>query len=232
MKVVILAGGLGTRMAEYTNIVPKPMVKLGNKPILEHLIDIYSKSDFNDFIIALGYKGEIIKDHFKKFKKKNVNIDLIDTGQNTMTGGRLKRIKKEIGNNTFMLTYGDGLSNVDLKKLLSFHVNNKKLVTVTAVRPPARFGYIKFKNDDVVNFKEKSKLDVGWINGGFFVMEPKFLDYIKDDTTYLEREPMEKLVNDRQLAAYKHEGFWQCIDTARDKNLLEDLIKQNNAPWL
>ena len=208
------------------------MVKLGNKPILEHLIDIYSKSDFNDFIIALGYKGEIIKDHFKKFKKKNVNIDLIDTGQNTMTGGRLKRIKEEIGNNTFMLTYGDGLSNVDLKKLLSFHVNNKKLVTVTAVRPPARFGYIKFKDDDVVNFKEKSKLDVGWINGGFFVMEPKFLDYIKDDTTYLEREPMEKLVNDRQLAAYKHEGFWQCIDTARDKNLLEDLIKQNNAPWL
>jgi glucose-1-phosphate cytidylyltransferase len=232
MKVVILAGGLGTRMAEYTNFVPKPMVKLGNKPILEHLIDIYSKSDFNDFIIALGYKGEIIKDHFKKFKKKNVNIDLIDTGQNTMTGGRLKRIKEEIGNNTFMLTYGDGLSNVDLKKLLSFHVNNKKLVTVTAVRPPARFGYIKFKDDDVVNFKEKSKLDVGWINGGFFVMEPKFLDYIKDDTTYLEREPMEKLVNDRQLAAYKHEGFWQCIDTARDKNLLEDLIKQNNAPWL
>lgn len=232
MKVVILAGGLGTRMAEYTNFIPKPMVKLGNKPILEHLIDIYSKSDFKDFIIALGYKGEIIKDHFKKFKKKNVNINLIDTGQNTMTGGRLKRIKEEIGNNTFMLTYGDGLSNVDLKKLLSFHVNNKKLVTVTAVRPPARFGYIKFKDNDVVNFKEKSKLDVGWINGGFFVMEPKFLDYIKDDTTYLEREPMEKLVHDGQLAAYKHEGFWQCIDTVRDKNLLEDLIKQNNVPWL
>ncbi len=149
-----------------------------------------------------------------------------------MTGGRLKRIKDEIGNNTFMLTYGDGLSNVDLKKLLNFHSKNKKLVTVTAVRPPARFGYIKFKGEDVINFKEKSKLDVGWINGGFFVIEPKFLDYIKDDTTFLEREPMEKLVSDRQLAAYKHDGFWQCMDTTRDKIFLEDLIKHNNAPWI
>tara|TARA_E500000178_G_C17028969_1_gene759511 strand:- start:493 stop:1191 length:699 start_codon:yes stop_codon:yes gene_type:complete len=232
MKVVILAGGLGTRMAEYTNSVPKPMVKLGNKPILEHLIDIYSKHDFRDFIIALGYKGEIVREHFKKLKKKNVKISLIDTGQDTMTGGRLKRIKDEIGNNTFMLTYGDGLSNVDLKKLLNFHSKNKKLVTVTAVRPPARFGYIKFKGEDVINFKEKSKLDVGWINGGFFVIEPKFLDYIKDDTTFLEREPMEKLVSDRQLAAYKHDGFWQCMDTTRDKIFLEDLIKHNNAPWI
>ena len=232
MKVVILAGGLGTRMAEYTNSVPKPMVKLGNKPILEHLIDIYSKHDFRDFIIALGYKGEIVREHFKKLKKKNVMINLIDTGQDTMTGGRLKRIKDEIGNNTFMLTYGDGLSNVDLKKLLNFHSKNKKLVTVTAVRPPARFGYIKFKGEDVIGFKEKSKLDVGWINGGFFVIEPKFLDYIKDDTTFLEREPMEKLVSDRQLAAYKHDGFWQCMDTTRDKIFLEDLIKHNNAPWI
>jgi len=232
MKVVILAGGLGTRMAEYTNSVPKPMVKLGNKPILEHLIDIYSKHDFRDFIIALGYKGEIVREHFKKLKKKNVMINLIDTGQDTMTGGRLKRIKDEIGNNTFMLTYGDGLSNVDLKKLLNFHSKNKKLVTVTAVRPPARFGYLKFKGEDVIDFKEKSKLDVGWINGGFFVIEPKFLDYIKDDTTFLEREPMEKLVSDRQLAAYKHDGFWQCMDTTRDKIFLEDLIKHNNAPWI
>ena len=232
MKVVILAGGLGTRMAEYTNSVPKPMVKLGNKPILEHLIDIYSKHDFRDFIIALGYKGEIVREHFKKLKKKNVMINLIDTGQDTMTGGRLKRIKDEIGNNTFMLTYGDGLSNVDLKKLLNFHSKNKKLVTVTAVRPPARFGYLKFKGEDVIDFKEKSKLDVGWINGGFFVIEPKFLDYIKDDTTFLEREPMEKLVSDRQLAAYKHDGFWQCMDTTRDKIFLEDLIKHNNAPLI
>jgi len=231
MKVVILAGGFGTRMAEYTDSIPKPMVKIGNKPILEHLINQYSKFNYNDFIIALGYKGDVVKEYFKNNKSK-LNINLIETGQNTMTGGRLKRLKKEIGNNTFMMTYGDGLSNVNLNKLLEFHKKSKKLVTVTAVRPPARFGFIKFRENKVISFKEKSKLDVGWINGGFFVMEPKFLDYIKNDATYLEREPLEKLVKDDQMAAYKHEGFWQCMDTLRDKTLLDDMIKQNKAPWI
>ncbi len=231
MKVVILAGGLGTRIPEYTESIPKPMVQIGKKPILEHLINIYSKFNLNDFIIALGYKGEIIKEYFKNYKGKS-KINLIETGQNTMTGGRLKRLKKEIGNNTFMLTYGDGLSDVNINKLLEFHKKSKKLVTVTAVRPPARFGFIKFKENEVISFKEKSKLDVGWINGGFFVIEPKFLDYIENDKTYLEREPLEKLVKEKQISAYRHEGFWQCMDTLRDKKILDDMIKHKNTPWI
>jgi len=231
MKVVILAGGLGTRIPEYTESIPKPMVQIGKKPILEHLINIYSKFNLNDFIIALGYKGEIIKEYFKNYKGKS-KINLIETGQNTMTGGRLKRLKKEIGNNTFMLTYGDGLSDVNINKLLEFHKKSKKLVTVTAVRPPARFGFIKFKENEVISFKEKSKLDVGWINGGFFVIEPKFLDYIENDKTYLEREPLEKLVKEKQISAYRHEGFWQCMDTLRDKKILDDMIKNKNTPWI
>ena len=231
MKVVILAGGLGTRIPEYTESIPKPMVQIGKKPILEHLINIYSKFNLNDFIIALGYKGEIIKEYFKNYKGKS-KINLIETGQNTMTGGRLKRLKKEIGNNTFMLTYGDGLSDVNINKLLEFHKKSKKLVTVTAVRPPARFGFIKFKDNEIISFKEKSKLDVGWINGGFFVIEPKFLDYIENDKTYLEREPLEKLVKEKQISAYRHEGFWQCMDTLRDKKILDDMIKHKNTPWI
>lgn len=231
MKVVILAGGLGTRMSEYTESIPKPMVQIGKKPILDHLINIYSKFNLNDFIIALGYKGEIIKEYFKNYKGKS-KINLVETGQNTMTGGRLKRLKKEIGNNTFMMTYGDGLSDVNINKLLEFHKKSKKLVTVTAVRPPARFGFIKFKENEVISFKEKSKLDVGWINGGFFVIEPKFLDYIENDKTYLEREPLEKLVKEKQMSAYRHEGFWQCMDTLRDKKILDDMIKHKNAPWI
>ena len=231
MKVVILAGGLGTRMSEYTESIPKPMVQIGKKPILDHLINIYSKFNLNDFIIALGYKGEIIKKYFKNYKGKS-KINLVETGQNTMTGGRLKRLKKEIGNNTFMMTYGDGLSDVNINKLLEFHKKSKKLVTVTAVRPPARFGFIKFKDNEIISFKEKSKLDVGWINGGFFVIEPKFLDYIENDKTYLEREPLEKLVKEKQMSAYRHEGFWQCMDTLRDKKILDDMIKHKNAPWI
>lgn len=231
MKVVILAGGLGTRMSEYTESIPKPMVQIGKKPILDHLINIYSKFNLNDFIIALGYKGEIIKEYFKNYKGKS-KINLVETGQNTMTGGRLKRLKKEIGNNTFMMTYGDGLSDVNINKLLEFHKKSKKLVTVTAVRPPARFGFIKFKENEVISFKEKSKLDVGWINGGFFVIEPKFLDYIENDKTYLEREPLEKLVKEKQMSAYRHEGFWQCMDTLRDKKILDDMIKHKNTPWI
>ena len=191
MKVIILSGGYGTRLSEYTDAIPKPMVKIGDLPILVHIMKSYSKYNFNDFVIALGYKGEMIKKYFEK-NSTNWNIKLIDTGEKTMTGGRLKRLKEEIGNETFMLTYGDGLSNINIKKLLEFHKENKKIVTVTAVRPPARFGYIKFKDEKVIGFKEKSKLDVGWINGGFFVIEPEFLNYIEGDETYLEREPIEK----------------------------------------
>tara|TARA_Y100001970_G_scaffold55808_1_gene70674 strand:- start:4221 stop:4913 length:693 start_codon:yes stop_codon:yes gene_type:complete len=230
MKVIILSGGYGTRLSEYTDAIPKPMVKIGDLPILVHIMKSYSKYNFNDFVIALGYKGEMIKKYFEK-NSTNWNIKLIDTGEKTMTGGRLKRLKEEIGNETFMLTYGDGLSNINIKKLLEFHKENKKIVTVTAVRPPARFGYIKFKDEKVIGFKEKSKLDVGWINGGFFVMEPEFLNYIEGDETYLEREPIEKVVKENNLCAYKHSGFWQCMDTLRDKKILDEIISKGNPPW-
>ena len=230
MKVVILAGGFGTRLAEYTKIIPKPMINIGGEPMLIHIMKLYAKYGFKDFYIALGYKGEMIKKFFNK-KLFDWNIKLIETGKNTMTGGRLKRLKKYIGNETFMMTYGDGLSNVNLKKLLKFHKKNKKLVTLTAVRPPARFGAIKLKNNYVSYFKEKSKLDEGWINGGFFVIEPKFLKFIKSDKTYLEREPLEKASKKKQLTAFKHKGFWQCMDTKRDKDQLEDLFKKSST-WL
>jgi len=225
MKVVILAGGFGTRLSEYTDTIPKPMVPIGRKPILHHIMQIYANYGYKDFYIALGYKGEMIK----KFFNKNFfdwNINLIETGKNTMTGGRLKRLKKYIGQETFMMTYGDGLSNVNLKKLLKFHKKNKKLVTLTAVRPPARFGALKLKGQNVSYFKEKSKLDEGWINGGFFVMEPAFLQFIKNDSTYLEREPLEKASKKRQLAAFRHEGFWQCMDTKRDKDKLNKILNE------
>ena len=230
MKVVILAGGFGTRLSEYTKTTPKPMIQVGGKPILLHIMKLYAKYGFKDFYIALGYKGEIIKKFFKK-KFFNWNINLIDTGKNTMTGGRLKRLEKFIGNETFMMTYGDGLSNINLKKLLKFHKKNKKLVTLTAVRPPARFGALKLKGKKVSYFKEKSKLDEGWINGGFFVMEPEFLKFIKNDNTYLEREPLENISKKKELTAFRHEGFWQCMDTKRDRDQLEDLF-QKGAPWL
>ena len=192
MKVVILAGGTGTRLSEYTHSIPKPMVKIKNKPIIHHIMDHYAKYQFKDFYIALGYKGNIIKDYFKK-KIKNWNVNLIDTGKSTMTGGRLKRLKKYLGEETFLMTYGDGVSNIDLDKLIKFHKRNKNLVTLSAVRPPARFGSIKLKGNRVKLFKEKSKLDEGWINGGFFVMEPKFINFIKSDSTFLEKEPLEKV---------------------------------------
>ena len=227
MKVVILAGGLGTRMPEYTTKIPKPMVRIGNKPILKHIIDHYVKYGFCDFYLALGYKSEIIRKYIKSTKfSKNVRINLIDTGQKTMTGGRLKRLKKYINNETFMMTYGDGLSNINLKHLLHFNKKNQKLVTLTAVRPPARFGAIKLKKNLVSYFKEKSKMDEGWINGGFFVIEPGFLKYIKGDSTFLEREPLEKLTSRKQLSAFKHQGFWQCMDTKRDKDRLEEMLKR------
>jgi len=223
MKVVLLAGGFGTRLSEYTKTVPKPMICIGDKPILLHIMKLYAKYGFKDFYIALGYKGEIIKKFFNK-KFFDWNIHLIETGRNTMTGGRLKRLKKYIGNETFMMTYGDGLSSINLKKLLKFHKKNKKLVTLTVVRPPARFGVIKLKGQNVNYFKEKSKLDEGWINGGFFVMEPEFLKYIKNDNTYLEREPLETVTKKRQLSAFKHNGFWQCVDTKRDIDKLNKIL--------
>ena len=225
MKVVILAGGLGTRLSEYTKTIPKPMVKINGKPILIHIINHYLKYGFDNFYIALGYKGNFIKNYFKK-NKVNFKVNLIDTGLKTMTGGRLKRLKEKLGNDTFLLTYGDGISNVNLNKLIKFHKKNKKLITLTAVRPPARFGTIKILGNKVKTFKEKSKLDEGWINGGFFVVEPKFLNFIKDDSTFLEREPLERASKNNQLLAFKHNGFWQCMDTKRDKDFLEQKLKK------
>ncbi len=223
MRVVILAGGMGSRMSELTKTIPKPMVKIKNKPILIHIMEHYSSMGFNEFFIALGYKGDVIK---KFFRRKNFNwkVHLIDTGKNTMTGGRVKRLKKYLKNERFFLTYGDGISNVNIKKLLKFHKKHKKSVTLTAVRPPARFGSIKLKYNKVKIFKEKSKLDEGWINGGFFVFEPDIFKYIKNDQTYLEREPLEILSKKKQLMAFKHHGFWQCMDTKRDKKLIEKIL--------
>ena len=230
MKVIILAGGFGTRISEYTGTIPKPMIKIGEKPMLWHIMKIYSKFGFKDFYVALGHKGEIIKEYFSK-NSFEWNINLIETGEKTMTGGRIKRLKDIIGNETFMLTYGDGLSDINIKKLIEFHKKNKKLVTMSVVRPPARFGVVKLENNCVSYFKEKSKLDEGWINGGFFVMEPEFLKYIDNDETYLEREPLEKLCKEKQLFAFKHSGFWQCMDTKRDLDRLQALYSEN-APWL
>ena len=223
MKVVILAGGFGTRLSEHTETIPKPMINIAGKPMLLHIMKLYAKYGYKDFYIALGYKGEIIKKFFNK-KFFDWNINLVETGENTMTGGRLKRLKKYIGNETFMMTYGDGLSNVNLKKLLKFHKKNKKLATLTTVRPPARFGVLKLNGQYVSYFKEKSKLDEGWINGGFFVMEPEFLKFIKNDNTYLEREPLETATKKGQLIAFRHEGFWQCMDTKRDKDKLNKIL--------
>ena len=223
MKVVLLAGGLGTRISEYTKTIPKPMIPVGGKPIIHHIMQFYSNYGHKDFYIALGYKGEVIRNYFQK-TTTGWNINLIDTGPNSMTGGRVKRMEKLIGMETFMLTYGDGLSNIDINQLISFHKKHKKTITVSAVRPPARFGALKLKGEKVSYFKEKSKLDEGWINGGFFVMEPEFLKFIKSDNTYLEREPLEKISKKRELTAFRHEGFWQCMDTKRDKDLLNKIL--------
>jgi len=226
MKVVILAGGLGTRISEYTKKIPKPMVKINRLPILVHIMMHYYRYGFENFIVALGYKGKIIKNYFNK-KKFPWKVKLVDTGLKTMTGGRIKRLKKYLDKETFMLTYGDGLSDVNLNKLHNFHKKNKKIITLTAVRPPARFGGLKIKGNLVNHFKEKSKLDEGWINGGFFVVNPKFLKFIKGDETFLEHEPLEKVTKIKNLAAFKHEGFWQCMDTLRDKEKLEIIVKRN-----
>ena len=231
MKVVILAGGLGTRLSEYTKLIPKPMVKVNNKPILYYIMKHFSNYGYKDFYVLLGYKGKVIRNYFKK-KSFGWNINLIDTGLKTMTGGRLKKIKKYLGKENFFLTYGDGLSNVNLRKLLKFHIKKKgALVTMTAVRPPARFGAIKIVGERVKLFKEKSKLDEGWINGGFFVINSRFLDYIDNSSTFLERSPLEKAAKQKQLFAFKHDGFWQCMDTKRDKDNLDFLFKNRKVKF-
>ncbi len=230
MKVILLAGGYGTRLSEYTDTIPKPMVEVGGKPILWHIMKSYAQFNYNNFIVALGYKGDVIKKYFSNISEK-WNIQLVETGEDSMTGGRVKRLQNLIGNETCMLTYGDGLSNIDINQLLSFHKRHKKLVTVTAVRPPARFGAIQINGDRVTSFKEKAHMDEGWINGGFFVIEPGFFDFIKDDKTYLEKEPLEMAAIKKELFAYKHEGFWQCMDTKRDKDNLEKAFLKG-APWL
>ena len=225
MKVVILAGGLGTRISEYTRNIPKPMIKIKGQPIVLRIMKHYYKFGFNDFYIASGYKGKIIKNYFKN-KKFNFKVNIIDTGLNTMTGGRVLRLKKILKSETFLLTYGDGLSDINIKNLIRFHKKSKNYVTLTAVRPPARFGAIKLHGNRVKVFKEKSRLDEGWINGGFFVMSPKIFKFIKNDKSYLERQPLENLSKKNKLGAYKHFGFWQCMDTLRDKEILEKKIKK------
>ena len=239
MKVIILAGGKGTRISEYTKTIPKPMIEINNKPILLHIVEHYIKYGFKDFYIALGYKKNIILKYFKNFKRlnhsftfklknKKIRITLSNTGENTLTGGRIKRMKKFINKDEdFMFTYGDGVSNVNIKKLYSFHKKNNKLVTVTAVRPPARFGEITIKNDRVLTFKEKPQVSEGWINGGFFVAKYNFFNLIKGDKTILEKEPLEKATKKKQLYAFKHRGFWKCMDTYRDKKVLEETFKKN-----
>ena len=229
MKVILLAGGFGTRLSEYTDIVPKPMVQIGGKPMLWHIMNLYARYNHKDFFVALGYKGEIIKKYFSEISEK-WNINLIDTGQKTMTGGRVKHLQKLIGNETCMLTYGDGLSDINMDTLVDFHKSHRKLITVSAVRPPARFGAIELSGDRVTSFKEKSYLGEGWINGGFFVIEPDFFNFIDGDDTYLEREPLERAVREGELFAYKHKGFWHCMDTKRDLDNLEEIYLKG-APW-
>jgi glucose-1-phosphate cytidylyltransferase len=252
MKVAILAGGVGTRLTEETQIKPKPMVEIGGKPILWHIMMHYAQHRYSEFVIALGYKGEVIKKYMVDYCDLNSNltvnlktgavkqlggikpdwtVDLIDTGIATLTGGRIKRLAPYLGNETFMLTWGDGVSNIDLTKLLAFHRSHGKLATLTAVRPPARFGHMELADDMVTEFSEKPQTKAGWINGAFFVLEPGVFDYIDGDQTQWEREPLERLAQDRQLMAYRHTAFWQCMDTLRDKVLLEELWQQGKAPW-
>ena len=253
MKVVILAGGLGTRISEYSELIPKPMIQIGNRPILWHIMNRYAHYGHKDFYLALGYKSEIIKEYFLNFgslnsdfminlKHRNINyynevsfdwnVSLIDTGLHSMTGGRLRRLRDQIGNEPFMLTYGDGVSNINLNELEKFHFSHGKMVTVSAVHPTARFGELSINNNQVTSFKEKPQIDQGWINGGFFVINPEFFDFLDDDNTILEKQPLESVANIGELMAFKHEGFWQCMDTKRDCDNLNDLLENGNALWL
>lgn len=253
MKVGILAGGHGTRLAEETEIKPKPMVEIGGRPILWHIMMHYSSYGYDNFVIALGYKGEVIKrymvDYCSLHSDLTINlragrvdthnneaiqdwtVELIDTGLNTMTGGRIKRLQPYLGDKTFMLTWGDGVSTVDLERLMAFHRNHGRLLTMTAVRPPARYGHLEFDGDRIREFTEKPQTAEGWINGAFFVAEPQVFDYIDGDDTQFEKEPLERLAADGELMAYKHDGFWQCMDTLRDKYVLEKLWSSGEAPW-
>jgi len=230
MKAVILAGGYGTRISERSHLIPKPMIEIGGKPILWHIMKIYSAYKIDDFIICLGYKGEKIKEYFDQFDSKLWNIQLIDTGLDTMTGGRLKRIQDKI-DDTFCVTYGDGVSDINLNNLVTFHKEKKSLATLTAIHPPERFGVLNLSGDYVTEFHEKHTGESSWINGGFFVFEPEIFDYLQNDSTVLERAPLETLAKEQKLAAFKHNGFWHPMDTLRDKKHLEDLWTSEKAPW-
>lgn len=252
MKVVILAGGFGTRLAELTGSIPKPMVPIGGKPILWHIMNHYSKYGYDEFVLALGYKAEVIKSFFLDYpsldsdftislksgeiewhnrSEQSWKVTLVDTGLNSMTGGRLGRLRSFLADETFMLTYGDGLSNVDIGALVDCHKESKKMVTVTTVHPGARFGELDIQDNKVKSFREKPQTSQGWINGGFFVIEPDFLDRISSDDIVLEQEPLEQVASAGQLNAFKHEGFWQCMDSVRDRSYLEDLWSRGDAPW-
>ena len=251
MKVILLAGGFGTRLSEYTESIPKPMVTVGGRPILWHIMRIYAHFGHKDFYLALGYKAEVIKEYFLHYRTMNANftvdlgtgvvhphqtekidwsVTLVDTGLDTMTGGRVKRLQSFIGNETFMLTYGDGVADINLDAVLKFHKSHGKMVTLSAVRPAARFGDLEFDGDRVSSFQEKSQLHEGWINGGFFIIEPEFFDLIDDDSQMFEREPLERAVVAGELMAFKHQGFWHCMDTKRDRDLLESMWEKD-APW-
>jgi glucose-1-phosphate cytidylyltransferase len=252
VRVAILAGGVGSRIVEETEVKPKPMVEIGGRPILWHIMRYYAAYGYDEFVVALGYKGEVIKRYMADYcslasdltvdlgtgalerhegERDDWRVSLIDTGQGTATGGRIKRLAPHLGNETFMLTWGDGVATVDLDELLAFHRAHGKLATLTAVRPPARFGHLEMTGDQIVEFSEKPQAGEGWINGAFFVLEPQVFDYIAGDDTQFEKEPLEQLAKDGQLMAYRHYGFWQCMDTLRDKKLLEELWESGEAPW-
>lgn len=254
MKAVLLAGGFGTRISEESRFKPKPMIEIGGMPILWHIMKTYSSYGINEFIICAGYKQHVIKEWFADYflhtsditfdftqddkiivhnkRAEQWKVTVVDTGLKTMTGGRLKRIKPYLDNEPFFMTYGDGVADIDIDKLLSFHKEHNKLATMTAIKPNSRFGVLDLTdNNEVTAFREKSDIDSGWINAGFMVLEPKVIDFVKDDTIMFENEPMEKLASDGQLMCYKHNGFWQCMDTLRDKEKLEELWNKNKAPW-
>ena len=252
MKVILLAGGFGTRLGKYTESLPKPMIRIGGKPLLWHLMKIFANFGHINFYVALGYKAELIKEYFLHYRTLNADftidlgtgivdshqldevdwkVTLVNTGENSMTGGRVKRMKNYIGNETCLLTYGDGLSDIDLDQLIMFHKSHGKMVTITAVHPGARFGELEIKGDQVTSFQEKPQIRQGWINGGYFVIEPEFFDLIQDDKTILERGPLERVAQIGELMAFQHQGFWQCMDTKRDLDNLEGYWNSGNAPW-
>jgi len=252
MKVVILAGGFGTRLSEYTESIPKPMVSVGGRPILWHIMKTYASFGHKDFYLALGYKAEVIKEYFLHYRTLNADfsvdlangevqshqtdkvdwkVTLVQTGLDSMTGGRVKRMQPYIGNEPFLLTYGDGVANIDIDALVAFHKQHGKMVTVSAVHPGARFGELEMEGDQVSSFQEKPQTTQGWINGGYFVIEPEFFDLIEGDKTILEKTPLEKAAEMGELMAYRHNGFWQCMDTKRDRDTLEEMWQSGNPPW-